>query len=104
MNDRKIIELIQKYSLTVRCLPKTVTSLWSFQGDYKFKLKNNQNIIEHNGRKYIKTVREVERAGWWYVTESKNTDSIVHFSKGYKVFFAPTLEEAIQLFLESIKN
>ena len=100
MNEKEIIE---KYSLTVRCLPKTVTSLWGFSGKNNLRLKENQTMVNQNGRQYIKTVREVTHAGWWYVTPSQHTDSIVHFGKGYKVFFAPTLEEAIQLFLESIK-
>ena len=43
-------------------------------------------------------------ANWWLVKETKNTDSIVQFSKKHEIFFAPTLNEAIQFFLDSKKE
>lgn len=57
-----------------------------------------------NGRKLLKETTVVEKGGWWYVKETRNTDSTVRFSREYDKFFAPTLEEAIQLYLNSIKN
>lgn len=56
-----------------------------------------------NGRKLLREERAVEKGGWWYVKETPNTDSTVRFSREYDTFFAPTLEEAIQLFLDSKK-
>ena len=55
-----------------------------------------------NGRKLLKETKIVKNGGWWYVKETKNTDSTVRFSREYDKFFAPTLEEAIQLYLDSI--
>jgi hypothetical protein len=54
-----------------------------------------------NGRKLLKEVRQVEKGGWWYVKEVNDTSSTVRFSREYDNFFAPTLEEAIQLYLNS---
>ncbi|MBK7362639.1 MAG: hypothetical protein IPJ01_10125 [Micavibrio sp.] len=56
-----------------------------------------------NGRKLLREEREVKNGGWWYVKETPNTDSTVIFQREYDKFFAPTLEEAIQLFLDSKK-
>jgi len=54
-----------------------------------------------NGRKLLREERSVDKGGWWYVKVVNNTDSTVRFSREYDTFFAPTLEEAIQLFLKS---
>lgn len=55
-----------------------------------------------DGRAIVKRTRQVEHAGWWYVKQTKNTDSTVRFSRKYDKFLAPTLEEAIKLYLISI--
>ena len=60
MNDSEILKIIQEESLTVRCLPKTVTSLYNFTGKYGLTLKENQKIIEKNGKKYVQTIRGLE--------------------------------------------
>ena len=127
-----ILNIIQKYSLTVRCLPFIVRQSFSYvEGDeieegytltyWKPDLdyfKNNSSIsggtpktrMEYfykrfpNGRGFIHKDREVEKGGWWYVKETPNTDSIVRFDRKNDKFFAPTLEEAINLFLESKKQ
>ena len=138
-----IIDIIQKNSLTVRCLPYEVVNYWSYtEGDEnkKYLVDRNHKTIETkkevviqdydleyfqktkaskwntddpqkrldnwkkrfpNGKKLLKETRLVKNGGWWYVKETKNTDSIVRFSREYDKFFAPTLEEAIQLYLDS---
>lgn len=55
-----------------------------------------------NGKKLLREERTVEKGGWWYVKVTKNTDSTVRFSREYDKFFAPTLPEAIQLFLDTL--
>lgn len=55
-----------------------------------------------NGRKLIKETKTVKNGGWWYVKETQNTDSTIRFSREYDKFFAPTLKEAIQLYLDSL--
>jgi hypothetical protein len=57
-----------------------------------------------NGRKLLRRERIVEHGGWWYVKEMKNTGSTVTFQRKSDKFFAPTIEEAINLFLEYKKN
>ena len=53
------------------------------------------------GKKLIKETKIIDKGGWWYVKEVKNTSSTVRFSREYDEFFAPTLEEAIQLYLKN---
>lgn len=60
--------------------------------------------LKHNPsgeRKLLRTEKEVLNGGWWYVKETKNTDSTILFSKKTDKFFAPTLEEAMQMYLDS---
>ncbi len=56
-----------------------------------------------NGRKLLRETRNVKKGGWWMVKESRSTTDYVSFSIGHDTFFAPTLEEAIQLYLNSKK-
>lgn len=55
------------------------------------------------GKKLLKETRPVKNGGWWYVKPVNNTASTINFSREYDKFFAPTLEEAIQLYLNSKK-
>jgi hypothetical protein len=57
-----------------------------------------------NGRKLLREERHVDKGGWWYVKETPNTSSKVRFDRKNDKFFAPTLEESLQLFLDSKKN
>lgn len=59
----------------------------------------NWNKNFPNGRKLIKETRIVEQGGWWYVKPCANTDSTVRFSREFDRYFAPTLGEAIELYL-----
>lgn len=143
METLDIIEIIQKHSLTVRCLPNEVVSYWTYrEGDENKKyVDSNGNPIKSvksvviqdydlkhfentkptkydtdtpqqryntfkknfpNGRKILKEVRQVENGGWWLVKQAKNTDSTIQFSFKHD-FMAPTLQEAITLYLDSIK-
>jgi len=112
-----IIDIIQKHSLTVRCLPYITVYHWTYrEGDEKSidnpSYDGNGNIrkvkksIVTNaiGRKLLREEREVEKGGWWYVKETQNTDSTVRFDRKYDKFFAPTIEEALQLYLDSLIN
>ena len=56
-----------------------------------------------NGRKLSKETRTIEKGGWWYVKEVKDTGSTVRFNREYDEFFAPTLNEAVELYLNSKK-
>lgn len=56
-----------------------------------------------NGRKLLREEKEVEKGGWWYVKPTPHTSSTVRFDRKCDKFFAPTLEEAIQLYLDSKK-
>ena len=125
-----IIDIIQKNSLTVRCLPYKVTSKLSYSKNYKLqkdeviefwkpnleyfsennKWSNPQKIMDKfysnwgkNGRPFIVRTRNVEKGGWWYVKETKDTNSTIRFNRKYDKFFASTLEEAIKLYLNSKK-
>ena len=54
-----------------------------------------------NGKKILKETKTVDKGGWWYVKVVNDTYSTVTFNRKYDKFFAPTLEEAIQLYLNS---
>lgn len=138
-----IAAIIQKHSLTVRCLPYETVNYWSYKDGDENKVyvdaKGNrieakrEVIIQDfdlahfqktppqkwctdnpekrfsnwrknnpNGKKLLKETKTVKNGGWWYVKETKNTDSTIRFSREYDKFFAPTLEEAIRLYLNSI--
>jgi hypothetical protein len=139
-----IIEIIQKHSLTVRCLPHEVVECWTYiEGDELKKYvdsngnpcqKTREVVVQNldlayfqnthvsgkwnvgtpeeryekwkknfpNGKKLLKVTRKVEHGGWWYVKSAKNTDSTIRFDRKYDKFFAPTLEEAIKLYLDSL--
>lgn len=64
------------------------------------RFRNYQKCFP-NGRKYLKETKTVKNGGWWYVKQVENTDSTIQFSRKYDEFFAPTLEGAVKLFLES---
>jgi len=139
-----ILEIIQKHSLTVRCLPYEVVSYTTYRdNDENLKyLDSNGNEIKvirevviqdynldyfkkqkptkyssdspekryenwkkafPNGKKLLKTTKKVVNGGWWYVKATPHTDSMVQFSRKYDEFFAPTIEEAIKLYLDSIE-
>lgn len=99
-----IIDIIQKNSLTVRCLPYVVISHCGYRSGDETRLKPNQTIVvlpKWGNKKFIREERIVANGGWWYVKETKNTSSAVTFDRRTDKFFAPTLQEAIQLYLNS---
>lgn len=102
MNSKKLLSIIEKHSLTVRCLPHVVVSHWTYKEGQE--IKKNQEVVtlpKWNNRKFVRDEWVVTKGGWWYVKETANTNSTVRFSRKYDRFFAPTLEEAIQLYLDS---
>lgn len=80
---------------------KTVTSKYDIYTPEQRYDRYKKNFP--NGRKLLKEEKEVINGGWWYVKETKNTSSTIIFSLKHDKFFAPTLKEAITLYLESIK-
>lgn len=112
---KNLIDIIQEHSLTVRCLPYKVISHWSYREgdeervkgkyyDSKGNVKNVKKTVifsEEWNRKMVREERIVENGGWWYVKSTPHTSSTVKFNRKYDKFFAPTLEEAIQLYLDN---
>lgn len=113
MRSEELIEIIASNFLCARRLPFEVISYWSYrEGDENKKwVDSNGNpskskkslFIREDGKKLLKEERHVEQGGWWYVKVVKDTSSTVRFSREYDKFFAPTLEEAVQLYLNSKK-
>lgn len=52
-------------------------------------------------RKFLREERAVINGGWWYVKPAPHTNSSVHFDQREGTFLAPTLEEALQKYLDS---
>lgn len=89
--------VVQDYDLEY--FKKTVSK---FNTDSPEKRYERFKRIYPNGRKLIKETKNVKNGGWWYVKETNNTSSMVEFNRKYDKFFAPTLEEAIKLYLDSL--
>ena len=123
-----IVRIIKENSLTVRCLPEVVTYKHAYSKDYKLKdnekieywkpglkyfsennkYSNPQKMMDNfyttwgkKGRPFVVGSRQVDKGGWWYVKEVGNISSMVRFDREYDKFFAPTLKEAIELYLDS---
>jgi hypothetical protein len=90
--------IIQNFDLEY--FQKTIPPKWNT--DTPEKRYENWKKNFPNGRKLLKETKTVKNGGWWYVKETKNTDSKIIFNSEYDKFFAPTLEEAIKLYLDSI--
>lgn len=129
MTAEEIIQIIAENSLTVRCLPLEVKEAYSFKqeefdkGGYELKIwcpdleyfENSQFLGNAKsryeafykrfpkGRKFMVRTRYPEKGGWWYVKEKPDTSSTVCFNRKHDKFFAPSLEEAVQLYLNSKK-
>lgn len=122
MTQQEILQIITDNFLCVRRLPFELVTYWTYKKGDENKLGgfNNRPIYTENGqflnikrevidslgnwpkdKKWIKETKQIEKGGWWYVKEVKNTSSIVRFNRKHDKFFAPTLEEAIQLYLKS---
>jgi len=125
LTPQNILDIIQKYSLVVRCLPleikktwypKTdetlnedfVESYWTPDDDYFKKVhsvgwlaRKNQFYEKFpNGRRIFSQIKPVENiGGWWIVKQVEDTGNNVVFSKEHD-FLAPTLAEAIEMFLK----
>ena len=114
MSEQEIIETIAKHFLCVRRLPYIVISHWIYkEGDENKKYVDSEGnpsakkrtvVIREDGKKLLREERVIEKGGWWYVKVVANTDSTVRFDRKYDKFFAPTLEEAITLYLETAKK
>ena len=96
-SKREII--IQDFDL--KYFQKTKSARWNMDSPEK-RFENWKKNFP-NGRKLSKEIRTVKKGGWWYVKEVKNTDSTIRFNREYDEFFAPTLNEAVELYLNSKK-
>ena len=118
MSSEEILQIIGDEFLCVRRLPHEVISVWSYrEGDEErinkpiyledgSILNAKREIITGYGtwpadKKFVKETRFISKGGWYYVKRVANTWSTVRFDRKYDTFFAPTLEEAIQLYLNS---
>lgn len=122
MTQQEILQIIADNFLCVRRLPFEVISHWTYREGDENKLGgfDGRPIYTENGqilnikrevvtcfgnwpkdKKWIKETKQVEKGGWYYVKEVKNTSSTMKFNRKHDKFFAPTLEEAIQLYLKS---
>lgn len=90
-------QIIEEHNLSIRRLPDKVISRYDIR-----HFKEGDEVVEINGRKFAKRTTIPEHAGWYLVKQINNTMTTVHWS--FKTdFLAKTLEESIELFLESLK-
>lgn len=76
--NNQTLELIIKHGLSVRQIPATVTSLWSATSGRA--LKNNEELVEKNGRTFIQETRVPANAGMWMAKKCPNSDSTVRWN------------------------
>lgn len=113
-----ILAIIDKYNLSIRKIPETVTELWTYYEGTP--LKEGAEIITMtaedmgsstpkifnknfpNGRKFQKITKIPEHAGWYMCKTVNNTNSQVRWFID-KDNLAPSLEESIKKFLNSQK-
>lgn len=117
------LEIIKKYGLSIRQIPKEVVSLYSMlhrkEGNeivyhdidmsnrkyelYKKKLINRQDFIfdderQRAQRMFTKEVRIPKNPGFWMCKQVNSTNGSVTWNKK-EDNLAPTLEDSVKLFL-----
>lgn len=104
-----VLSIIQDHSLCVRCIPKTVVSVWRvLPKNLEQQMKINQGVSatksatfdEKSNMWIVREEKTPYNAGMWYVQPERHNNATVIFGK--KSFIAPTIEEAIQLYLNSL--
>ncbi|CAH7384613.1 hypothetical protein VCHA53O466_40462 [Vibrio chagasii] len=81
-NNQDTLTLIVKYGIMVRQIPVETTSLWGYNEKVHGSrpLKENESLVEENGRKLIKEVKRPVNGGKWMAKQATNTSSKVHWS------------------------
>lgn len=124
LTPEEILRIITDNFLCVRRLPFKVVSVYAYREGDENKLgglngkpmygadgkeiKNiKREIVTGYGnwdkdKKFIKDTKTVEKGGWFLVQPVNSTSSTVRFDLKHD-FVAPTLEEAILLYLDSKK-
>jgi hypothetical protein len=98
MENYDLIKLIDKYDLSIRRIPDEIVSLYDTR-----HATDDDEIVEHNGRKFVKKVRIPEHPGWYMVKSVSNTDSLVRWNMKTDNL-SDSLEGSINLFLSKVKT
>lgn len=97
-----ILEIIDKYNLSIRKFPSSVTEVNEIQhkkeGDEEFTITK-----EGAEKRYCRREKIPTHAGWYMCKQLNDTYSMVRWDIK-KDHLAPTLEESINLFLKEIKS
>lgn len=93
VNDLSIIQVIEKYNLSVRRIPDSVTEVNEIR-----HRKEGDEVITQYGRQFCRRTRIPEHAGWYMVKPINDTGSMVRWD-AKKDNLAETLEGSIELFL-----
>lgn len=90
------LETIIRHGLAVRQIPREVVSLFSV-----YKPRPDDEIVEKNGRQYIRRVRRPNHGGWWMCKQVPNSDTLVRWDIK-RDNLAPTLAESVARFVYSV--
>ena len=126
LTPEEILTIITENFLCVRRLPFEVITHWSYREGDENKLgglngkpmygsdgKEIKNIKREivagygnwdKNKKFIKETKTVEKGGWFLVKPLSNSTSSTVIFNMKQDFAAPTLEEAILLYLDSKKQ
>lgn len=94
MDIKELTEIIEKYNLSIRYIPKESRETHEIR-----HFKEGDEIIEQYGRKFCTRVKINKNGGKYMVKEVNDTSSMVQWNTD-KNNLADTLEESIQLFLK----
>jgi hypothetical protein len=86
------IALIIEHGLTVRQIPFSVTTRWSFRPNKE--LYDGEKIVEIKGRKFVERTRVPVNAGRWMAKKCNHTDSSIRWDMK-EDNLSDTLQEAV---------
>ncbi len=91
MTDQTLA-LIEKHALTTRKIPMVVVTRWTHRKNQI--LKDNEKIVEINGRDFVERTRVPDNAGFWMAKQCIGMDAQVHWNLK-RDNLSPTLAEAV---------
>jgi len=113
MNSESLLKTITEHHLSVRRIPLQIISV--HEGHHRDRHPNAEIILREVKRKiagvwkteqaeFIRVIKVPDNAGWWMCQSlSNHSSSQVAWSKKHN-HLAPTLEESVQLFLDSLNK
>ena len=95
---RRLEDILSVEGIVIRHVPKESVFMWGYRDGDEERLKENEEIVQRDGRRFRRETKQNELAGY-VVTCDKSQGSIVRFSKKTDGF-GSTVEEAYDDFVK----